>query len=229
MQSLIKRDDFTTNEARPDLKFIQRQTRYMPDIVIHRRITERIVKCGIAHVYMNVWKCVSNVDYHSSQHFAAFKNLQTIVSIIWNCSDKSPILCECLVKCGVVQLAVTELRTDKLMTADLASDENILYLVKAYLGLLHNIIRLSPDSRRVYRAADAVKILQSYVKLPILLVKAKAFMILSYLINDEENDLINATDDNLAFLLRVLQVSCSSTGFRVLYHDPIPGLYKKYI
>ena len=208
-QSLLKREDFTTQEARPDLKFIQRQTRYSPDVVIHRRITDRIVKFGISHVYMRVWKSVSNLDYLDPQHFPAFRNLQTVVSITWNCTDKSVSLCESLVKCGVVQLALNELCMDKLAGSDL-KDENVLYLIKAYLGMLHNIVRLSPDSRKVYRSANAVKILQGYIQSINNLVKAKAYLILSYLINEEENDLINATDENLAFLIRILKEALAS-------------------
>ena len=208
-QALLKRQDFTTPEARPDLKFIQRQTRYSPDIVLNRRLADRIVKCGIGHVYLKIWKSISTTDYLQKEHLATYKNLQTILSIVWNCSDKSAGLCDALVRAGVIHLFLSELASAKLKESDL-SDDNKLYLVKAYLGILHNIIRLCTDSRKVFRASDAVEVLQWYVNAKQGLVKTKAYLILSYLITEDENEIINATDENIAFIIGILKEALNS-------------------
>ena len=191
------------------LKFIQRQTRYNPDIILNKRLTEKIVKLGIAHVLLRVWGAVSKVEYLLNENVLAFKNLQTILSIIWNCSDKSATLCDSLSRCGIIQLFLSELHSDKLRSSDLSND-NYLYLVKAYLGVLHNIIRMCSDSRRLFRSANAVTILQIYLHRPQSLVKTKAYLILAYIINEEENDLINATDDNIKFILDILSEALDS-------------------
>ncbi len=201
---MLKRDDFNTLEARLDLKFIQRQTRYSPDVVLNRKIVETIVKLGIAHVFLKVWKSVSKVDYLSPDKSASFKNLQTILSVTWNCSDKSAYLCDCLVRCGVIQQLLSELTSDKLLDSQL-NDENKLYLAKSYLGILHNIVRLCPDSRRHFRAANAVCMLEPHLTSLQPLVKAKAYLILSYVITEDENHIINATDDNIKFIISILE------------------------
>ncbi|ELU04075.1 hypothetical protein CAPTEDRAFT_225602 [Capitella teleta] len=209
IQILLKREDFTQADARADLKFIQRQTRYSPDVGLNRRVADRIVKCGIGHVYLRVWQSVSSVEYLQKENFPAYKNLQTVLSIVWNCSDKSVGLCDALVRAGVIHLFLSELDSCKLKDSDL-SDENKLYLVKAYLGILHNIIRLCSDSRKVFRASDAVEVLQGYVAARQGLVKTKAYLILSYLITEDENGVINATDDNIAFIISILKEALSS-------------------
>lgn len=205
----MSREDFTTTDARPDLKFIQRQTRYSPDVILNRRIVENIVKLGIAHVFLRVWRSVSTIDFLESENYPAFRNVQTSLSIIWNCTDKSPMLCDCLVRCGIIQLFLEQLYSDRLTNSTL-ENENELYLVKAYLGMLHNIVRLCSDSRKFFRSANGVKVLQFYLKSDQVLVKTKAYLILSYIINDTENEVINATDENIEFIIGILREALDS-------------------
>ncbi len=143
-------------------------------------------------MFSQVWQSVSNVDYLVVDNLIVFKNLQYVLSIIWNTSDKSAALCETLVKCGgeenlrsehcvvlvsfspsiatcfilgsmvwlfpVVQLQIEELQSEKLRGG--YKDENTLYLIKAYLGILHNMARLCPDSRKIFRSSRAVDVLK---------------------------------------------------------------------
>lgn len=205
MQYLLNLQDFTTPEARPALKFVQRQTRYNPDLFLNIRIVEKIVKLGIAHVFLRTWQSISKVDYFSAEQRVSFKNLQTILSIIWNCTDKSASLCDCLVRCDIIKLLLVELTSDRLINADLVNDANALYLIKSYLGILHNLVRLCRDGRHLFRISKAVTVLQSYFGATENLVKIKAYLILSYIINEDENSIINATDENIAFIIRILK------------------------
>lgn len=176
---------------------------------MNKHIVSRIIKLGIAHVFLRSWKSVSKVEYLKPENIFAFKNFQTILSVIWNCTDKSNELGETLARCGVIQLFFSELKTDKLKLSDL-KDENVLYLVKAYLGILHNVVRLCSDTRRLFRSADAVTVLKEYVASGNELVKTKAFLVMSYIINEEENEVINSTDENIQFIVDILQDSLNS-------------------
>jgi len=192
-----------------DLEFIQQHTRYSSDVALQRRIVERIVRSGIAHVYLRVWQTIlaASNDYLSPENIDSFRMLQTALSIIWNCTDKSVTLCESLVRVAVVNLFLSELASPSLFDADLDVDDSRRYLVKAYLGVLHNIVRLCPDSRKIYRSANAVPVLQAYLDLPQGLVRTKAYLILSYIVSEEENDIINATDENLAYIVEILKAA----------------------
>ena len=132
------------------------------------------------------------------------KNFRAVVTLLWNVSDKSPSLCEeCLHK-GVIQMLLHDLTDPRLSVAEL-KDHYKLYIVKGYLGILANVIRFHADSREIYRDLGAVKILQQYVRCPLLMVKTKVVMLLSYIVNESENDIIHSSDKNIGFIVKVLQ------------------------
>lgn len=206
---LLLKEDFTGSSTRAELKVIQRQTQYSTDIVLSRRIVDKITKFGFAHVFLKVWKSVNGVEYLQMDGLLAFKNLQTALSIVWNCSDKSSSLCEVLVRCGVLQLFLHELSSTRYKHS-LLDSENELYLVKAYLGILHNIVRLCTESRQLFRNSNAVPILRAYLNNCHGLVKTKAYLILSYIIDEHENSIINADDNNIAYILSILSEALES-------------------
>jgi len=207
-QNLLTFDDFTSANATADLRFVQSQTRYSTDVVLNRRIVERIVRSGIAHVYLRAWQSLSTVDYIADA--TAFTNLQLVLSIIWNCTDKSMSLCDCLARAAVANHMLAELGDSRLLDADLTDDPDRHYLVKAYLGILHNMVRMCADSRQVFRSAGAVAVLQQYLRRAQGLVRTKAYLILSYIVNEHENDIINATDENIAYIVHILQTAVDS-------------------
>ena len=170
--------------------------------MLNRRVVERIVRCGIAHVYLRAWQSLSTVDYITDA--TAFTNLQLALSIIWNCSDKSVSLCDCLARAAVANHMLAELGDTRLLDADLTNDPDRHYLIKAYLGVLHNMVRMCADSRQVFRSAGAVSVLQKYLQRAQGLVRTKAYLILSYIVNEQENDIINATDENIAYIVHCL-------------------------
>jgi len=207
---LLTVDDYSAAGVTEDLKFIQRQTRYCADTVLNRRIVDRIVRSGIAHVYLRAWRSITTIDYLDDENDSAFTNLQLVLSIIWNCTDKSISLCDCLARATVVNQMLAELANSNLCDADLNSDSERLYLVKAYLGVLHNMVRLCVDSRRVFRAAGAVSVLRMYLRRPQGLVRTKAYLLLAYIVDERENDVINATDENIAYIVEILRSALES-------------------
>lgn len=209
MKALLNRDDLTTAETRSDLKFIQRQTRYCADVSQSKQVVNRIEKLGITHIFLRIWQAFGRKECRAEAETDAFKSLQSILSIIWNCTDKCLQLCESLVNCGVIQQFFDELRHPDLQDSDLVCEEE-LYFVKAYLGICHNIVRLCPESRKIFRSAGAVAVLQCYLKKDQGLVKVKAYLILSYIITEHENELINANDENIALIVQILRETLAS-------------------
>ena len=220
-QNLLTFDDFSSANATADLRFVQSQTRYSADVVLNRRIVERIVRCGIAHVYLRAWQSLLTVNYIADA--TAFTNLQLVLSIIWNCTDKSVSLCDCLARAAVANHILTELADTQLLDADLTDDPDRHYLVKAYLGILHNMVRMCVDSRQVFRSAGAVAVLQQYLQRAQGLVRTKAYLILSYIVNEQENDLSMPRMRTLLTLFtlckrrltaRTISLSCMHSGRR---------------
>ena len=134
------------------------------------------------------------------------KNFRAAITLLWNVSEKSPALCEECIKKGMIQLLLTDLTDPRLGVNDL-KDPNKLHIVKGYLGILSNLVRFHSDARDIFRDSGAVKILQHYLKSSLLVIKSKTVMLLSYIINESENDIINASDKHIAFFVKVLQTA----------------------
>lgn len=165
-----------------NLKFIQRQSRYSSDIVLQRRVVDQIVRSSIGHVFLQGWQALTAADYVNDA--SVFGSLQLLVSIVWNCTDKSISLCDSLARASVVSHLLTQLTECRL--AD-AVDSNSVYFVKAYLGILHNMVQLCADSRHIFRSAGAVKTLRCFLDRPQGLVRTKAYLILAYVVDEQEN------------------------------------------
>ena len=139
----------------------------------------------------------------------SLKNLRAAITLMWNATDKSPHLCEDCIRRGLIRLLLDDL-TDPRLAASELKDPNRLYLVKGYLGILYNLIRYYNDTRDMFREYGAVKILQQFLKSSLLMVKTKTIMLLTYLINESENDIINSSDKNLGFVIKMLQSTLES-------------------
>ena len=137
------------------------------------------------------------------------KNLRAAITLLWNVTEKSPALCEDCIKKGLIQLLLTDLTDPRLGVQDL-KDPNKLHIVKGYLGILSNLVRFHSDARDIFRDSGAVKILQHYLKSSLLVIKSKTVMLLSYIINESENDIINSSDKHIAFFVKVLQTAMES-------------------
>jgi len=59
----------------------------------------------------------------------------------------------------------------------------------------------------MFRSANAVSVLRGYLDRPQGLIRTKAYLILSYIISEDENDVINATDVNLGYIVAILQAA----------------------
>ena len=91
------------------------------------------------------------------------------------------------------------------------------YIVKAYLGILHNITRHCSQSRTISISAGAIKHIAPFLKCPNDIVKAKAYLLLSYLIpsncpsqqsSEASNvcsDMLIMADDLACFIISILR------------------------
>lgn len=137
-------------------------------------------------------------------------NLKVATKIMWNTTDKSPALCEECIRQRIIQLLLTDLGDLRLAVTEM-KDHHRLYLVRGYLGTIHNINRYcSGEARDICRENGAVKILQQYLKSTWLTLKTTTIMVLSYIINESENDIINATDKHLVYIIKILESAVRS-------------------
>lgn len=131
---------------------------------------------------------------------------------------------------GVVLTILDELGSERLTSADLTQSERHLYLVKAFLGISHNIVRLCSESRDIYRNANAVQILKWYLQSKNSLVKTNAYIVLAYIIaTEEDNTVLNTDGGHFAFIVDVLNdaLTCEnhlSKKYGFWAHEIVAGL-----
>ena len=75
-------------------------------------------------------------------------------------------------KKGLIQTLLDDLKDPRLTSSEL-KDQQRLYLVKGYLGILNNIVCFFNETREIFRDAGAIKNLQPYLKSQLLLVEDK--------------------------------------------------------
>jgi len=231
--SLLQQTNYATPTAIADLQFLAYQSRYSTDLNIKRRIITKLVDSGLIDIIVHVLSSVHEVDCFqmcseiSSVDGASLtgstdvdpevdlldgmRNLRSVITLTWNATDKSPLLCEQCVRRGVVTMLLQLLESPHLAVTEL-HDRNRLFIVKGSLGILSSIVRLCDDdnTHEVYRSAGAVKALQQFLRCSLLAVRTKSLIILSYIATESENNVIHASDKNLVFAIKMLQSALES-------------------
>ena len=77
----------------------------------------------------------------------SMKNMRAALTVLVNTSEKSTALCEQCLSHGVVSMLIEELGKDIFYGSEAMRDQNRMYLVKGYLGVLLNVIKHQQDSR----------------------------------------------------------------------------------
>ena len=231
--SLLQQTNYATPTAVADLQFLAYQSRYSTDLNIKRRIITKLVDSGLIDIVAHVLSSVHDADcFQTTGEMAsvdgasltgsaevdpegdvsdAMRNLRSAITLAWNATDKSQLLCEQCVRRGVIAMLLRLLESPHLAVAEL-QDRGRLFVVKGSLGILSNVVRSCDDdaTHEVCRSAGAVKALQQFLRCSLLAVRTKSLMILSYIATESENDVIHASDKNLVFAIKMLQSALES-------------------
>nr|KAG5697020.1 hypothetical protein BaRGS_005473 [Batillaria attramentaria] len=140
----------------------------------------------------NVWRC-----------------LRTVLCVLWNCSDISPGLCKKLSDCDILRTCVLTL-SEITRNPDFVAEDKKHFLVKAFLGILHNCVRNCPDCKEPALNYGCLRILPSLFTVPSPMVKAKSLIIVSHLVSEPESKMLHSSDDTIAFIVQVLNDSSKS-------------------
>jgi len=232
--SLLQQTSYVTPAAVADLQFLAYQSRYSTDLSVKRRIITKLVDSGLIDIIVHVLSSVHDAEcFHVSSEISSvdgasltgsvegdtdavdmldgMKNLRSVITLAWNATDKSALLCEQCVRRGVVSMLLQLLESPHLAVSEL-HDKNRMFIVKGSLGILSSIVRSCDDdaTHEVYRSAGAVKALQQFLRCSLLAVRTKSLIILSYIATESENDVIHASDKNLVFAVKMLQSAIES-------------------
>ncbi|XP_070553248.1 uncharacterized protein [Ptychodera flava] len=188
----------------------------------HEQFANYLVQGDYPTLYIKMHK-----QWHSTMHenqagqmsfWGYVGALEIATMVLGNTCDSSPKMCRTVGKAGLVKILIEELEQMKGYASQSERDERKESYLEAVLSTLHNAIRLCNDNRGYFRDAGAVSLFQFYLELDNLLYRALALLTLSYIIDDEENDKINAGNENIEFLVALLKSAVAAEDHREQEH-----------
>ena len=178
-----------------------------------KEVTALLVKNRVADKFLLFLEIIkielvaklSNDDIDSLTCWTVFKRFLTL---IWILCDGSVNFCQYILTSRVYEYLTMELRMLSTLSHNLC--DRSLYLLKAILGIFHNICRHIPSSKWVFRNEGLVSVLRVFLNCDIPMVRVKTLMILSYITSETENEIINSDDENFQFIIEVLTDAVNS-------------------
>ncbi|XP_019630155.1 PREDICTED: uncharacterized protein LOC109474307 [Branchiostoma belcheri] len=209
MATLHSMTDFTTSESTEPLTFLFDIYKFHKDKA--RFIGEELNRLDLAGLFCKAWKSLHEVDPLREE--VSKTNLKKLKGCLWNFTDQTPALCEALGKTEAFELLLSDLKNPELDVDSLKSHDKR-YLMKGNLGILLNSVRLCTDNKAVCREANAVELLTKYLSSKYYIIKTKAILTLAYIVNDDENDKLNASVENIRFILKLLRAALEQPDHR---------------
>ena len=138
--------------------------------------------------------------------------IKKFLTITWVVCDRNVNFCQYMLKSKIFLFLLSELSS--LSSMNYEATDMYLFVVKAVLGILHNISRHVPNSKWNIRNEGMVTVLRKFLPSHIPMIRLKTLIILSYILNEAENEIISSDDDNFVFIFQVLSDSLKSDDHR---------------
>lgn len=168
-------------------------------VLVENRLADRFL------TYMEVLKVdlvakLSPEDIGLCECWPSYKRFLTI---FWILCDASVNFCQYVLASRLFEYLMMELRV--LSTLCHKLNDKSLYLLKAILGIFHNICRHVPSSKWAFRNEGLVALLRIFLDCDVAMVRVKTLIILSFITSETENEIINTDDENFQFIVQVLK------------------------
>lgn len=199
------------NQSVIDLSKCTRTTyKTHPKEVVTVLVKHQLVDKFITFIKVNNVEFLAKLKPNEIDSMKCWPSFKRILNLFWILCDSSVNFCQYTLNSKVFEYLMMELRVLSAVSHSL--NERSLYLLKAILGLFHNITRHIPSSKWVFRNEGLVSILRIFLSCDEAMVRVKALIILSYITSETENEIINSDDENFQFIILVLNDSLSSAN-----------------
>ena len=210
---LFQLEEYNDMVSRDDAEFIRESTVFskLPDM--KQAIAEYLENKNFAVLFKKVWNKHFDADLFTSENKCIVVVMKSIMVAMWNATDRSTALCKQTFKIHLEIDLFRYLSNEKLHFAETNSAQKI-YIVKGLMGILHNLIQTIPAARGSFRECSAFTILQRLRDSKYSMIKCKANILLAHVIEENENDSINANDKNILFIVNMLQEALRNSDHR---------------
>lgn len=211
-RSLTEVSDFNSADIYDDLLYVRAVTGTGVAREIRITLANHLSEWGLTKLFLKIWAQGFGKDLYAPEKKPIRLNMKFCMIILWNCTDKSQDLCQ---KCvdDLVYVDALKYLKDPVLDPDGLDDITNVYFIKGLLGILHNVIQ-SPEceAREPFREYGAFETLQRLRSSKNAMIRCKCELLLAYIINEDENEIINSSDSSFAFLLKILDDALMSEG-----------------
>ncbi|OWF46944.1 uncharacterized protein LOC110455013 [Mizuhopecten yessoensis] len=170
------------------------------------QVMDEIIHAEFIVVCERLFKYLVDTDITLVVPGSSWSHLKKLLSLIWILSDGSITLCEQLVQSHCALTMIADLLKRLSEPCDLEKNTVSKYLVKALLGVLHNVSRHLCDTnvRGTLRQAGVMTNLKTLSLSRTPMVQAKALLVMSYILDESEIVILSVDDNILQFIVQVL-------------------------
>ncbi|XP_069136765.1 uncharacterized protein [Argopecten irradians] len=170
------------------------------------QVMDEIVHAEFVVVCERLFKHLVDTDISKMVPGWPWLQQKKLLTVIWILSDGSITLCEQLVcsHCALKMMADLLKRLSE--PCDLEKNNVTRYLVKAILGILHNVSRHLCDTnvRETLRETGVMTSLKILSLSRTPMVQAKSLFVMSYIVDESEIVVLSVDDNILKFIVEVL-------------------------
>ncbi|PIK48667.1 hypothetical protein BSL78_14479 [Apostichopus japonicus] len=190
-----------------------------PGMPIEERvhIADLVIELDYTSLFPLIWSDLHSVDLsqghgknkqpEESVPHQAMSNLKAFKAAWWNFTDWSTPLVVELGTTTALRSLVSDLE-DPDLAVDKMSSESRRFLIKGSLGTIHNMVRRDAKLRmHIRKIENCVNLFTAYSRSTFLIIQAKSFLILSYILCENEYAAMEATDNSIGFLVGMLRES----------------------
>ncbi|XP_060073592.1 uncharacterized protein LOC132553371, partial [Ylistrum balloti] len=170
------------------------------------QVLDDIIHAEFIVVCERLFKHLVDTDISVMVPGSSWLQLKKLVSVLWILSDGSITLCEQLVCSHCALTIMADLLKRLSEPLDFEKNNVAKYLVKALLGIFHNVSRHLCDTnvRDNFREAEVMTSLKILSLSRTPMVQAKALFVMSYIIDESEIVILSVDDNVLKFIVQVL-------------------------
>ena len=199
--------DLNTTECAAASKFVAKSTVFTTAENKDRRVgfVVIIAQSDFVSFFLNALTRHFRDDLLHDNNKSLFGVVRDLILVMWNGTDSSQMLCDKLAAQNGLETILRSLNHDMLQPQELENPK-VIYITKGFLGILHNCLQ-KLDCREKLRSKNAVNIISKFRASKNLMVKCKAEFDLSYLLNEKENEQLNANAENIKYMESILSAA----------------------
>ncbi|CAM9500750.1 unnamed protein product [Lampetra planeri] len=134
-----------------------------------------------------------------------------VLNAVWNFSDASLQLAKALGKVGLIKYLLTILKHEPYR--ERFKQQNVHYLLKASLSILHNVAK-APANRQLFRSENAMETVIPYMSIKDNFLKVVAIMLLGYIIDESEAELIMDKSNAISIMVGMLNKAIENGRYK---------------